>query len=120
MQDRYQQMQKQVSQLLQERTVLSEELATVKTNLKALKRSNAENDSAGAAAVDAQLREAQASLARKKEECDSTKKDLNKKLNDTTQFRDLKTIVTKKNAQIKDLRSRLAKYEPQDDAVDED
>jgi len=120
MQDRYQTMQKQLSQLLAERQTLSEELEIVKTNYKNYKRQTedqSEDTDSKNNNVVYQLHDARGLLAQKKEECEMMKSDLNKKLNDTTQFKDLKNIVMKKNSMIKDLRNRLSRYEPDDGDV---
>lgn len=114
MQDRYQTMQKQLSQLLAERQTLSEELEIVKTNFKNYKRHTEDDTDSKNNNVIHQLHDAQGLLARKKEECEMMKSDLNKRLNDSSQFQDMKNIVVKKNSVIKDLRTRLSRYEPDD------
>ncbi|XP_068741754.1 leucine zipper transcription factor-like protein 1 isoform X3 [Montipora capricornis] len=43
---------------------------------------------------------------------EEAEKDLAKKFNETTQYRNMKQMLTSKNEQLKDLRSRLRKYEP--------
>uniref|UniRef100_A0A8B9WR19 Leucine zipper transcription factor-like protein 1 n=1 Tax=Bos mutus grunniens TaxID=30521 RepID=A0A8B9WR19_BOSMU len=53
-------------------------------------------------------------LLRVQEQLSMAEKELEKKFQQTAAFRNMKEILTKKNDQIKDLRKRLAKYEPED------
>lgn len=89
-------------------------------NLKSAQQQNGENNDHNQAVAEAQLKDIQTLLARKKDECDQQKQDLNKKIHDTTQFRELKAMMTKKNVQIKELRTKLAKYEPDSNGVEEE
>lgn len=100
MKDRVQLMQGEMSGLLKERSALTSELEQVKTNFKQLltKREG------GGSSVSA---ETQAMLDSKSAECDEMKKEMNKKLADSTQFRELKSFVKKKSDEIRDLRQRL-------------
>lgn len=52
-------------------------------------------------------------LLRAQEQLSLVEKDLEKKFQQTAAYRNMKDILTKKNDQIKDLRKRLAKYEPE-------
>uniref|UniRef100_A0A5S6LTL1 Leucine zipper transcription factor-like protein 1 n=1 Tax=Xenopus tropicalis TaxID=8364 RepID=A0A5S6LTL1_XENTR len=53
-------------------------------------------------------------LLRVQEQLSSAEKELEKKFQQTAVYRNMKDILTKKNDQIKDLRKRLQKYEPED------
>ncbi|XP_065741310.1 leucine zipper transcription factor-like protein 1 isoform X2 [Phocoena phocoena] len=53
-------------------------------------------------------------LLRVQEQLSMAEKELEKKFQQTAAYRNMKEILTKKNDQIKDLRKRLAKYEPED------
>uniref|UniRef100_A0A8C6E743 Leucine zipper transcription factor-like protein 1 n=1 Tax=Moschus moschiferus TaxID=68415 RepID=A0A8C6E743_MOSMO len=53
-------------------------------------------------------------LLRVQEQLSLAEKELEKKFQQTAAFRNMKEILSKKNDQIKDLRKRLAKYEPED------
>uniref|UniRef100_A0A8C5YG31 Leucine zipper transcription factor-like protein 1 n=1 Tax=Microcebus murinus TaxID=30608 RepID=A0A8C5YG31_MICMU len=53
-------------------------------------------------------------LLRVQEQLRMAEKELEKKFQQTAASRNMKEILTKKNDQIKDLRKRLAKYEPED------
>ncbi|KAM5315238.1 leucine zipper transcription factor-like protein 1 [Glossophaga mutica] len=53
-------------------------------------------------------------LLRVQEQLSLAEKELEKKFQQTAAYRNMKEILTKKNDQIKDLRKRLAKYEPED------
>lgn len=44
-----------------------------------------------------------------------TAQDLNKRLGESQQFKELKSIIAKKNLQIKELREKLGKYETDGD-----
>lgn len=49
----------------------------------------------------------------------STEKELEKKFSQTGAYKNMKMMLTKKNKQIKDMRVRLNKYEPQDNGDEE-
>uniref|UniRef100_A0A8C9KFC5 Leucine zipper transcription factor-like protein 1 n=1 Tax=Panthera tigris altaica TaxID=74533 RepID=A0A8C9KFC5_PANTA len=53
-------------------------------------------------------------LLRVQEQLSMAEKELDKKFQQTAAYRNMKEILTRKNDQIKDLRRRLAKYEPED------
>ncbi|XP_008069583.1 leucine zipper transcription factor-like protein 1 isoform X2 [Carlito syrichta] len=53
-------------------------------------------------------------LLRVQEKLSLAEKELEKKFQQTAAYRNMKEILTKKNDQIKDLRKRLEKYEPED------
>lgn len=53
-------------------------------------------------------------LLRVQEQLHMAEKELEKKFQQTAAYRNMKEILTKKNDQIKDLRKRLAQYEPED------
>ncbi|XP_039084327.1 leucine zipper transcription factor-like protein 1 [Hyaena hyaena] len=53
-------------------------------------------------------------LLRVQEQLSMAEKELDKKFQQTAAYRNMKEILTRKNDQIKDLRRRLTKYEPED------
>ncbi|XP_064411052.1 leucine zipper transcription factor-like protein 1 isoform X2 [Latimeria chalumnae] len=53
-------------------------------------------------------------LLKVQEQLTSAEKELEKKFQQTAAYRNMKEILTKKNEQLKELRKRLAKYEPED------
>ncbi|PVD35993.1 hypothetical protein C0Q70_02963 [Pomacea canaliculata] len=61
------------------------------------------------------LASAKHELLRIREMLEMAEKELEKKVSQTTPFKNLKTMLQKKNEQMKDLRKRLAKYETLED-----
>ncbi|KAM3910807.1 leucine zipper transcription factor-like protein 1 [Leptodactylus fuscus] len=53
-------------------------------------------------------------LLRVNEQLSMAEKELEKKFQETSAYRNMKDILTRKNEQIKDLRRKLSKYEPED------
>lgn len=53
-------------------------------------------------------------LLRVQQQLSMVEKELEKKFQQTAAYRNMKEILTKKNDQIRELRKRLAKYEPED------
>uniref|UniRef100_A0A8B9BWN2 Leucine zipper transcription factor-like protein 1 n=1 Tax=Anser brachyrhynchus TaxID=132585 RepID=A0A8B9BWN2_9AVES len=53
-------------------------------------------------------------LLKLQDQLSTAEKELEKKFQQTAAYRNMKEILTKKNEQIKDLRRRLSKYEPED------
>ncbi|XP_048694785.1 leucine zipper transcription factor-like protein 1 isoform X2 [Caretta caretta] len=53
-------------------------------------------------------------LLKVQDQLSTAEKELEKKFQQTAAFRNMKEILTKKNEQIKDLRRRLSRYEPDD------
>lgn len=115
MRDRYQNMQTQVSGLLADRSQLSQELEVVKQNF-AQVVAQMEGMSAGAshtqnvAEIQHSLQQTEANLYAKQAECDQMRNDLNARLGDSNQFKELKAIVKKKSDEVKLLRQRLAEH----------
>lgn len=120
MMDRYQQMQGQVSELLKERSSLSEELELVKNTFKELK-SQLGGQSAGAtAALEQALNSAKEESERKTYELEALSRDAQRTMNESVQFREMRSIIAKKNAQIKEMRTQLAQYGVADDTPFDD
>lgn len=44
-----------------------------------------------------------------------TQDELDKKFSETTQYNNMKKMLAKKNEQLKEIRSKLRRYEPSDD-----
>eukprot|EP00747_Dinoflagellata_sp_TGD_P169869 gnl/TRDRNA2_/TRDRNA2_199970_c0_seq1.p1 gnl/TRDRNA2_/TRDRNA2_199970_c0~~gnl/TRDRNA2_/TRDRNA2_199970_c0_seq1.p1 ORF type:complete len:294 (-),score=87.29 gnl/TRDRNA2_/TRDRNA2_199970_c0_seq1:58-939(-) len=112
MMDRYQLMQTEVSSLLQERSALSTELEKVKNNFKNMKLQLSQSEPNAAAhpglgEFEAALNESQSLLDEKSAQCEQMRRELNARLGDSTQFRDLKALVKKKSDEVKTLRQVL-------------
>lgn len=108
MNDRYQQMQHEVSQLLKERSVMLRELEEVKSNftqLRAMQPESAGNSQINE--IERRCMATQGMLDAKKAECDAMSRDLNQRLGDSTQFKELKAIVKKKSHEVIQLRRQL-------------
>lgn len=54
----------------------------------------------------------QAELIQLRNQLEKTQAELNMRVSSTTQFQDLKQILTKKNAQLKAIKTRLLVHEP--------
>jgi len=117
LQERYQSMQKQLSEMMRERTALTEELTQIKDSFANVK-SQMGADLQGTPMVkdlEGQLKNTKMLLVSKVSEAEKAREDLTRRLGDSSQFKDLKNIVAKKNSVIKTLRERLKKYEGDDD-----
>lgn len=115
LEDRAKVMQTEVSSLLKERSTLSAELDKVKQNFKNLMQRMHETDpgsasSTSAAEINRALNDTKSLLDAKSAECEQMRKDLNNRLGDSTQFRDLKAIVQKKSAEIKQYKTMLMQH----------
>lgn len=87
---------------------LEEQMAATKLDLKMTK----EKGSTHAASLHDELTNTKHEILRLQHDLEEAQKDLAKKFNETTQYKNMKQMLTSKNDQIKDLRSRLRKYEP--------
>merc|ERR1712118_86262 len=118
--DRYQQMQKQVSDLLKERSMLTDELEGVKATFLGLKEQLQMGRADAAESMEIALMNARTQLDQRTAELEVLSNDLNKRVGDSSQFKEMRSIIAKKNQQIKDMRARLAMYEPHDDVIVDD
>ncbi|EDO45778.1 predicted protein, partial [Nematostella vectensis] len=84
---------------------LEEQMAKVKLELK----KSQENTSNIAASLDVDIADAKHEILRLREELEQAQQELTKKFNETSQYKNMKQMLTSKNDQIKDLRSRLRK-----------
>lgn len=110
-------MQKQISEVLKQRQELSVELERVKENFKKVKTNASEKDAAAMEGLEESLTLAQQELDKKSQVAEQLQRDMEAKLNETSQFTQLRKDLQKKNMIIKDLRSRLSKYESPDDDI---
>jgi hypothetical protein len=115
--ERYQAMQGQVSSLLGERSSMSAELDQVKANFEAvmnrMHETGASQDAGMQAAtqqLEQTLNQTQYNLDTKSAEAEALRRDLDTRLADSTQFRDLKGIVQKKSSEIRALKDMLRQY----------
>lgn len=112
MTERYQMMQGQVTSLLQERSSLSGELDNVKENFRELRMKMAASGADAhsqqhAADMEAKLHQTQSVIASKSAEVEAMRRDYESRLGDSSQFKQLKSIIKEKNNQIKTLRGQL-------------
>lgn len=112
-QERYQKMQSETSSLLQERSALSAQLTNVQANFEAFRQqvNSAGLDSGSSANVhqiEASLSETRGLLDAKSAECARLNQDVNQRLGDSSQFKELKAIVKKKSDEVKVLRRAMA------------
>jgi leucine zipper transcription factor-like protein 1 len=110
--ERYEMMQKQVTSLLKERSDLSAQLDAMRQEFAGLRQSmQASNADAAsqqrAAEMEQRLYQNQVVIQNKNAEVEAMRRDLEARLGDSSQFRQLKTIIKEKNSQLKTLRSQL-------------
>jgi len=124
MSERYQGMQNQVTSLLQERSTLSVELENVKGNFTELRtrmaQSGADAGSQQAAAeMEMKFYQTKDALDRQTNQNEEMRRQQEGRLGDSTQFKQLKTIIKDKNGQIKELRAHLRQlgYQPPGDEL---
>jgi len=118
MNDRYRTMQQETATLLQERSSLAQELEKMKINFATLRAQmhalNPECSNPGveiganALEIERQLNESKATLDVKNAELATMSKEMNKRLGDSSQFKELKAIVKKKSDEVKQLRRYVA------------
>lgn len=89
---------------------LENTVAALKTEFQKTLSDKTENQKS----LEESLATAKHELLRVQEQLSMAEKELEKKFQQTAAYRNMKEILTKKNDQIKDLRKRLAKYEPED------
>ncbi|XP_045713456.1 leucine zipper transcription factor-like protein 1 [Phyllostomus hastatus] len=89
---------------------LESTVAALKTEFQKTLSDKTENQKS----LEESLATAKHDLLRVQEQLSMAEKELEKKFQQTAAYRNMKEILTKKNDQIKDLRKRLAKYEPED------
>lgn len=87
---------------------LEEQMAAAKMDLKRAK----DKGSSHAASLEEELTSSKHEILKLQHDLEEAQKDLTKKFNETTQYKNMKQMLTSKNDQIKDLRGRLRKYEP--------
>jgi len=63
-----------------------------------------------------ELRSCRRDLAESRQKLSRVEEDLEAKLSSSTQFQQMRKLITDKTDQVKDLRKRLTKYEPDIDA----
>merc|ERR1712182_15216 len=95
--DRYQQMQKQVSDLLKERSMLTDELEGVKATFLGLKDQLQMGQVESTESMEIALMNARAQLDQRTNELEVLSNDLNKRVGDSSQFKEMRSIIAKKN-----------------------
>ncbi|XP_005383523.1 PREDICTED: leucine zipper transcription factor-like protein 1 isoform X2 [Chinchilla lanigera] len=94
----------------QELSDLENTVAALKSEFEKTLSSRAENQKS----LEETLVTAKHDLLRVQDQLSLAEKELEKKFQQTAAYRNMKEILTRKNDQIKELRRRLAKYEPED------
>lgn len=112
MKERYQKMQAESSTLLQERSAMSLELEKVKANFEVFRQQvNAagldSSSSANVAAIEASLNDTKSMLDAKNSEVARMAAEMQGRLGDSSQFKELKAIVKKKSDEVKALRRAM-------------
>jgi leucine zipper transcription factor-like protein 1 len=119
--DKLARVQAQVEEVIQERERLAMELDSAVINLESLKNTQLQGEvhpqqDAHLMEVESRLTQEQAQLVQKAAEVEEMR---NRKdsmvVQESAQFKELKKVIAKKNMQLKELRQRLARYEPDDD-----
>merc|ERR1712060_113297 len=121
--DRNLQMQSQVTTVMQERTTLMNELEQVKANFKQhLSVAHDQRSAVGAnsALYEQQLMESKQAHDSTRLELDTLRREMNQRLGDSSQFRSMKAIVSRKSDEIKVLKGHLIQlgYQPPASADD--
>lgn len=99
----------------QQRRACSKEISCLEDTVAALKEDYEKSLSANAVTqkdLQENLISAKHELLRVQEQLNLAEKELDKKFQQTAAYRNMKEILTKKNDQIKDLRKKLLRYEP--------
>ncbi|XP_067342720.1 leucine zipper transcription factor-like protein 1 isoform X3 [Channa argus] len=99
----------------QQHAAQSQEISSLEDTVTALKEDYERSLSANAASqkdLQENLISAKHELLRVQEQLALAEKELEKKFQQTTAYRNMKEILTKKNEQLKDIRKRLQRYEP--------
>lgn len=115
MKERYQKMQGESSTLLQERSHFAAELEKVKMNFATFREQvNASGLDSGSSAnvqqIEASLSDTKMLLDAKNAECMRMSQELNQRLGDSSQFKELKAIVKKKSDEVKLLKRAMAQH----------
>lgn len=93
----------------------SKELADVERQMSALRtdlQKARESGKTGNASLGEELADTKHEILRLQDELERTQEELTKKFSETAQYKNMKQMLQNKNEQIKELRSRLKKYEP--------
>lgn len=106
--DRITTLQMEMTGLLKERSTMSGELEKMRENIRGM-RSRMQDDPQ-AAQLDRQMQETKAQLDSKDAECDRMRQDLQRRLGDSAQFRDLKSMMKKKSDEVKELKRMLIQH----------
>lgn len=119
--ERYEAMQMQATALTQSKAQLAAKLEATQAELSSIK-SGADSATAEASAHSAELESLKKELTRLHTQAESAKtkllaaeKERDASVNTSKPFLMLKNVLTKKNAQLADLRAKLKKYEPDDE-----
>lgn len=115
MNERYQKMQAETSSLLQERSHLSAQLQNVQANFDVFRQQvNSSGLDSGSSAnvqqIEASLRDTRVVLDSKNAEIARLSQEVNQRLGDSSQFKELKAIVKKKSDEVKVLRRAMAAH----------
>ncbi|KAG2458387.1 LZTL1 protein, partial [Polypterus senegalus] len=105
----------QKTQSDQKGNLKSKEIATLENTVEELKcdfQKTLDNTTATQKNLEVNLAATKQDLLKVQEQLTIAEKELEKKFQQTAAYRNMKEMLTKKNEQIKDIRKRLLKYEP--------
>ncbi|XP_031562380.1 leucine zipper transcription factor-like protein 1 [Actinia tenebrosa] len=88
---------------------LEDQMAKVKMDLKKSRDAGSNK----VASLEDDITQAKHDILRLQAELEQAQQELTKKFNETSQYKNMKQMLTSKNDQIKELRNRLRKYEPE-------
>eukprot|EP00993_Chasmostoma_nieuportense_P001957 NODE_2793_length_1089_cov_118.603950_g2663_i0.p1 GENE.NODE_2793_length_1089_cov_118.603950_g2663_i0~~NODE_2793_length_1089_cov_118.603950_g2663_i0.p1 ORF type:complete len:303 (+),score=113.29 NODE_2793_length_1089_cov_118.603950_g2663_i0:56-964(+) len=109
--EKLQKIQQQYTTMMQEKSKLSAELTGIKEST-----TNAlGHDAAVQHDLQSQISDLKIQLEKKENEIAVSQRELTGKLGESNQFKTIKKLLTQKNQQVKDLRTKLLKYEPPTD-----
>merc|ERR1711990_1424077 len=94
----YQQMQKQVSDLLKERSMLTDELEGVKATFLGLKDQLQMGQVGATESMEIALMNARAQLDQRTNELEVLSNDLNKRVGDSSQFKEMRSIIRRRTS----------------------
>jgi len=106
--DRILHLQMEMTGLLKERSTMSTELDKMRENIKSLVTRTSQDPQA--VQIDRSLQDTKAMLDSKGAECEAMRQDLQRRLGDSAQFRDLKSMMKKKSDEVKELKQIMMQH----------
>lgn len=115
LQERFTTLQNDSTRLQREKNTLASEVAELRKKLDDYER----NESSSRAAIGKSSEDSSSQVLRLQRQLEEAREEANKKVQDTTQFRQMREMMQSQSTKLRDLRKRLQRYEP-DDAKDDD